>query len=117
MATSGPTKTETSSQPDSTHPTLARVLAPEDVRVGDFVAVLDELYELPSYCWRDDVVLHPRDELVRIRLMPTQENPPLKVKAVCLPFVLVKRPLGECHVLDLRRLRLARLDRRYGRAV
>jgi hypothetical protein len=87
------------------------------VRTGDFVAVLDELYEIPSYCWRDDVVLRPRDELVRIWVMPTKENPPLKVKAVCLPFVLVKRPLGECHVLDVRRLRLARLDQSYGRAV
>jgi hypothetical protein len=115
MATSGSTKTELSTKPDSSAPTLARVLAPEDVRAGDFVAVLDELFEVPSYWWCEDAALHPRDELVRIRVMPTQENPPQKVKSVCLPFVLVKQPSGEKRTLDLRRQRLARLDRRYGR--
>jgi hypothetical protein len=95
---------------------IAKPLAPEDVRPGDYVALLDELYELPSYWWCEDAALHPRDELVRIRLLPTQENQPLKVKSVCLPFVLAKQPTGERRTLDLRRCRLARLNRKYAAA-
>jgi hypothetical protein len=116
MAHSRTTEIADTKEPDTDCPTLARVLAPEDVRPGDFVAVLDELYEIPSYLWREDAALHPRDELVRIRVMPTQDNPPHKVKSVCLPFVLTKNPAGERRTLDLRRARLARLDRDFGRA-
>ena len=113
MASSGPTQLDVESKPCESRSTLARVLAPEDVRPGDYVALLEEIYELPSYWWRTDSVLESRDELVRIRMIPTQENLPLKVKSVCLPFVLAKKPTGERQTLDLRRCRLARLDDRY----
>jgi hypothetical protein len=95
---------------------LAKALAPEDVRAGDFVAVLDEICELPSFFWCDGGALLPRDELVRIRYTPTSEAVPLKVKGVCLPYVLVKQPRGGKRTLDVRKSRLARLDRRYARA-
>ena len=113
MASCRPTASDATTQPSDIRSTLSRVLAPEDVRPGDYVAVLDELYEIPSYWWCEDAALHPRDELVRIRLMPTQDNAPHKVKSVCLPFVLTKRPTGERCTLDVRRCRLARLDKRY----
>lgn len=113
MATSGPTDLEIGTKPSESRSTLARVLAPEDVRPGDYVALLEEIYELPSYWWRTDSALESRDELVRIRMIPTQENLPLKVKSVCLPFVLAKKPTGERQTLDLRRCRLARLDADY----
>ena len=38
---------------------------------------------------------------------------PLKVKAICLPFVLVKHPLRGTIALDVRRYQLARLDPAY----
>ena len=95
---------------------LAKALAPEDVRAGDFVAVLDEVFEAPSFFWCDDGALMPREEVVRIRYMPTAEAVPLKVKGVCLPYVLVKPPRGGKRTLDVRKVRLARLDRRYARA-
>jgi hypothetical protein len=97
----------------SAEATLAKPLAPEDVRPGDFVAVLHEIAELPSFYWCADAGFHPRDELVRIRYIPSSEALPLKVKSVCLPFVLVKAPRGERRTLDLRKCRLARLDRAY----
>jgi len=93
--------------------TLAKALAPEEIRPGDFVAVLHEIAELPSFYWCADAALHPRDELVRIRFIPTCEALPLKVKSVCLPFVLVKSPRGERQTLDLRKCRLARLEGAY----
>jgi len=127
MATSRPTELDEVSEPSESQPretrstlahalSVAKPLAPEDVRRGDFVAILDEMYELPSYWWKEDDVLHPREELVRIRLIPAQDNLPLKVKSVCLPFVLARQPQGEQRTLDLRRMRLARLDKHYAAA-
>jgi hypothetical protein len=90
---------------------LARALAPEDVRAGDFVAVLYEVVEWPSWFWCGDSTLVPRDEPVRIATIPRDEPVPKKVRAVCLPFVLVRDPCGRESMLDVRRCRLARLDR------
>jgi hypothetical protein len=96
--------------------TLAKALAPEEIRAGDFMAVLHEIYELPSYMWCADAALLQRDELVRIRMTPTAEAAPLKVSAVCLPFVLVREPCGRQRTLDVRRQRFARLDKKFARA-
>jgi hypothetical protein len=115
MATS-PTELEATPQPSDTCSTLARALAPEDVRPGDFVALLDEMHELPSFWWCLDSALHPRDRLVRLRMIPTHESLPLRVKSVCLPFVLTKQPSGQCRTLDLRRCHIARLDRTFATA-
>jgi hypothetical protein len=94
---------------------LAKALAPEDVRAGDFVAILDEICELASFFW-DDCGMAPRDEVARIRYTPTSEALPMKVKSVCLPCVLVKQPCGAKRTLDVRKTRLARLDGGYARA-
>ena len=94
---------------------MARALAPEEIRRGDFVAVLYVISEWPSFFWSCDAALAPRDELVRICSTPHGESQPLKVRAVCLPFVLAKAPSGEQKTLDVRRCRLARLERRYAR--
>jgi hypothetical protein len=80
------------------------------------VAVLDEVCEAPSFFWCDSGALMAREEVVRIRYTPTSEAMPLKVKGVCLPYVLVKQPCGAKRTLDVRKSRLARLDRRYARA-
>lgn len=95
---------------------LARALAPEEIRAGEFVAVLYVISEWPSFFWDGDSALRPHDELVRICSTPSGESQPLKVRAVCLPFVLAKTPAGVQQTLDVRRCRLARLDRRYARA-
>jgi hypothetical protein len=96
--------------------TLARALPPEDIRRGDYVALLYEVFEYPSWFWCDDSALLPREEVVRIRYTPRDEAAPLKVRAVCLPFVLVREPSGRERTLDVRRVRLARLDREYAAA-
>lgn len=84
--------------------TLAKPLAPEDVRPGDYVAVLE-----PPMGREQDVI--------RVRIRPTDNSGPLRVVDACLPFVFVKPPKGDGRTLDLRAVRLARLDRDYARRV
>lgn len=89
--------------------TLAKALAPEEIRTGDYVALLNVVYEVPSFFWCDDAALVPREQPVRIQFTPETGSVPLKVKSVCLPYVLVKHPDGRKFTLDVRRSKLARL--------
>lgn len=89
--------------------TLAKALAPEEIRPGDYVALLNVVYELPSFFWCDDAALMPREQPVRIQFTPESGSAPLKVKSVCLPYVLVKHPDGRKFTLDVSRSKLARL--------
>lgn len=96
---------------------LARSLAGEDLRCGDFVGILHETLEVPSYHWSCDGQLLPPDELIRLVYRPTAGGTPLKVKAICLPFVFVKHPSGQHQTLDIRRQQLVRLTKSYARLV
>ncbi len=98
-------------------PTLAKTLAPEEIRPGDFVTPLFVVAEVPTYFWRMDAWDQPPEEPVRMRFMPSTQGSPLKVRSVCLPFVLVKSPNGEHASLDLRTCQLARLDKTHARCV
>ena len=95
--------------------TLAKVLAPEDVRGGDYIAPLYSIVEMPSYWWNGDCWKLPPEQPVRLRLTGECNGMPLRVKAVCLPFVLVKAPTGEQSTLDLRKCQVARLDLGYAK--
>ena len=103
-------------QPVELNSTLAKVLAPEEILQGDFVTMLHVICELPSFLWCADASTQPLHEVIRIQFLPAEGGVPLKVESVCLPFVLVKRPRGDQRTLDLRRCRLARLDRAYASA-
>lgn len=92
---------------------LAKALAPEEIARGDYVTLLYELREWPSWFWCEQGV-HPREEPVRICHLPFDEPQPLRVRRVCLPFVLVKTPAGDERTLDIRKCRLARLDQKFG---
>jgi hypothetical protein len=92
---------------------LAKALAPEEIRKGQFVTPLDDIAELPSFFWCADAALLPHDQLVRIRFCSSRAGVPLKVKRLCLPFVLVKPPRGKRFALDVRKCRLARLGSEY----
>ena len=96
---------------------LAARVAPEDLRRGDFVAILSVVYEYPSFLWCSDSAMAPREELVHLRYEGVGGGLPLKIKAVCLPFVFVKDPAGEHRTLDARMCRLARLSSGYARRV
>ena len=58
-----------------------------------------------------------RAEPVRVRHLPTENRAPLKVKAICLPFVFVKQPNGQHQTIDVRLASLVRLERGYAKTV
>ena len=94
--------------------TLAKPIAAEDLRPGDYVALLVEAVELPSFLWGCESVTLAPDEPVQVCYRPLESGLPLKVKALCLPFVFVRRPCGHSLTLDVRACRLARLQPGYG---
>jgi len=96
---------------------VARSLAGEDLRCGDFVTILSEIVEWPSFYWSCDSQVWPPNEPVRIQRHADEGGTPLKVKAICLPFVFVKKPTGAHLTLDLRQHRLVRLTPDYVRVV
>ncbi len=100
----------------TTSTTLARPIAPDDLRRGEYVAVLHEVAEVPSFFWCCDSGLLNPHEPVSITYRPlSKDRVPLKVIALCLPFVLVEHPDGEHRTLDIRGCQLARLDKEYAR--
>jgi len=103
--------------PLSTETVLARPLAPEEIRRGQYVTPLNEFVEMPSFLWPFlDSELKPSD-LVRIRIKSGEGGIPLRVKSICLPFVSVQTPQQEIRVLDLRRVQLVRLSTEFGKSV
>lgn len=94
---------------------LAATVAPEDLRCGDYVSLLNEVFELPSWLWNCDAPLAPGHEYVRVQLAARDGGTPLKVQAICLPFVLLKTPKGKHRTVDLRSCQLVRLSAEYAR--
>jgi hypothetical protein len=106
--------TETKPESDTT---TAATIAGEDIACGDYVSSLTEIASFPSFLWDScGAVLSPH-ELVRLQIIPTGAGQPLKVIAICLPFVYAKRPNGELATLDTRRVQLVRLNRKCAKAV
>ena len=97
--------------------TVAARIAGEDINKGDYVTVLNEIVELPSFLWNYSGAALPADEPVRMRYLPSDAGQPYKVIAVCLPFVYAKPPQGEIHVIDTRQQQLVRLDPERSREV
>jgi len=91
---------------------LASLLAPEDIRRGHYVAVLNEIEQ-----WFPICCLSGKPEPVSVRTIPTDETVLMKVIEICLPFVTVRKADGSLVTLDVRRHELARLDEGYARRV
>jgi hypothetical protein len=109
-------KNEAGRRAGSTDLTTAKVLAPEDVRAGDYVALLHVIQEIPSFLWCGEFRTNRSVEPVRVQLIPKNGGVPFRVRSVCLPFILVQTPSGDFRNFDVRRYRLARLDRAHARA-
>ena len=102
---------------DESGPGLAAVVAGEDLRVGDDIAILTEIVEIPSCFWDCDATTLSPHDLVRLRYTSRDPGVPLKVVAVCLPFVCVQTPQDQHRLLDLRMVQIARLTASYARVV
>lgn len=96
--------------------TTARVIAPEDVRRGDYVAVISEIVELPSFLW-SEMISCGDEKIVRVHKLPSEGGEPMKVKSLCLPFVFVERPNRQFQTIDVRLSKLVRLQNDYARTV
>jgi len=105
--------TATTRSPSAT--TVAARIAGEDIAKGDYVSILSEIIELPSFLWSCSSVSLPVDEPVRTRYLPRTAGEPHKVVAVCLPFVYAKGPSGKLLAFDTRQQQLVRLDAKNGR--
>jgi hypothetical protein len=96
---------------------LAASIAAEDLRAGQDVAVLNETFEFPSFLWDCDSATTSRQDVVRVQCAARNSGTPLRIRAVCLPFVFVTAPNGERRVIDIRLAQLVRLDPGYARLV
>ncbi|MEM7456972.1 MAG: hypothetical protein AAF456_21690 [Planctomycetota bacterium] len=97
---------------------VARMTAPEDVRVGDYIALLTETCQYPTFFWNtlDNNVLPPEDPVL-IKYKPHPDDGPYKVLSVCLPFVFVEQPNGCTRIFDVRQCELARVSDDFARMV
>jgi len=91
--------------------------APEDLHVGDYVTVLRAVYDLPSFLWCSETIGQPAEQPIRYQCIPDDSGTPLKVRAVCLPFVHVRHPCGRHETLDVRRHTLGGLNKQYAQEV
>ena len=91
---------------------LARATPPEEIRAGDYVAVLHIVGEHLPCAWGEESWKAAAP--VRMLWLPWT-NVPMRVQEVCLPFLLVRDPDGKSQTLDVRRYRLARVSERFGR--
>ena len=90
--------------------TVAARIAGEDIACGDYVAVMNEIIELPSFLWSCSGASLAADEPVRVRYVARDAGEPYKVIGVCLPFVYAKTHRGRVVVIDTRQRQLVRLD-------
>ncbi len=107
-------KTKLTSPPE---PRAAATVAGEDLACGDYVSLLNETVRLPSFLWDCCGASLSPHEMVTLRTIPGEAGQPLKVIAICLPFVYAKTPKGETTTIDTRRVQLVRLDRKCAKVV
>jgi hypothetical protein len=100
---------------DATH--LAASVAPEDLNCGDYVAALNVVHQFPPFLWCCDGSGVAPDEPVQIQFRAPGAGTPLKIKAVCLPFVFVKFPNGNTQTMDVRQTQFVRLNPDYAATV
>ena len=97
---------------------VATRIAAEDIRIGEYYALMSVTFEYPSFCWLyTDPSTTRRSEPVRITYRAGFINGPFRVKAICLPFVLVKTSIKSVRLLDVRNCQLARVDEQFARRV
>jgi hypothetical protein len=107
-------KTESTSRIEMT---MAATVAGEDLACGDYVSLLNETVEFPSFLWDSCGAGLSPQELVRLKVIPANAGHPHRVIAICLPFVYVRTPSGEIATIDARRTQLVRLDRKCAKAI
>ena len=96
---------------------VAARVAGEDIKQDDYITVLNDVVEFPSFLWAASDSRLPPEEPVRVTFQPGHAGYPYRVITVCLPFVYAKRPKGGMEIFDTRTEQLVRLAPHSGRAV
>jgi hypothetical protein len=78
---------------------------------------MNQTVDFPSFYWDACGASLSPHELVRLKIIPEGAGNPLRVIAVCLPFIYAKSPGGETATIDTRRTQLVRLDRKCAKVV
>ena len=94
--------------------TLARSLAPEDIKVGTFVMILQQQQQIMM--GKCSATGEPEVAIVPVTTRPCWTQLPAKVIAVCLPFVVVQRPETKTEIIDTRSDRLAQVPKSFAMA-
>lgn len=95
----------------------AKVVHPEDLEVGDYVSYESSRYQCPSFLWNcTDPTLLPPERIVEMKLLPSDDNYPMKVESICLPFVLCKKHDKQPELVDVRRADLFRLSKKFSKS-
>ena len=95
---------------------VSKKIHPEDIRVGDDVAISEVLYQYPSYPWQGGVTTLQAQESVDVTFLSPPDATPMIVRAVCLPFVLCQTEPKQHRVYDVRQVQLVRLSKAFGKA-
>lgn len=92
---------------------------PEDLSVGDHIVLSEVSYQYATFNWCGaDMSIRSPEEPIEITYYPSwDKHEPMKVKAVCLPFVLCKTVEKKHCVLDLRQVKVARVDDNFATSV
>ena len=92
-----------------------RVRSPEDIRLGDFIAVTHTRYELvPDNL--EPMLAGQEVEPIRLTALPYDAGTPMKVIALCLPFVIGETAVDMRVVVDTRRHALTQVSEDYAMA-
>jgi len=93
------------------HLLLSGQREPEDLVVGDDVAISAMTYQLGTFVWCDiDSFQFPPDELIQLTFLANDDHQPQKIKSICLPFVLCQKINKKHVVYDFRQLQLKKRD-------
>ena len=102
---------------NTTNPNILskRIRSPEDIRPGDFIAVTHTRFELiPDNL--EPMLGGTEIEPIRLTALPNEAGTPMKVIALCLPFVIGETAYAARVVVDTRRHALIRVSEDYAMA-
>jgi len=88
-----------------------RTIAPEDIAVGRYVAIL---HERKTYHYHD---CESGIATARMTEVPSYPDFPVKIADVCLPYVYVETAAGKTDILDVRVHVLAAVSARFGATI
>ena len=95
----------------------ARRIHPEDLVVGDDIALTEVSHQYGTFAWYSlDTFKYPADEVITLTYRPSGDHFPQKVVSICLPFLLCELVTGKHVIHDVRTVQLTRLQSGFAKA-